>query len=50
MESVTYNFAEGGQSQGLDIALLYGKVGEFTVSLIVTSDDNSTAASATGAV
>lgn len=41
LDSVTYEVAEGAQSQHLDVALVCGKVGEFTVSLSVTTDEGT---------
>ncbi len=46
LDSVTYKFMEGAQSQHLGVALVCGKVGEFTISLNVTSD----AGTATGMI
>ena len=43
---MTYEFVEGRGSQGVDVALECGRVGEFTFSLTVTTDDTSDTATA----
>ncbi len=47
-ESVTHEFVEGGQFQGFDVVLECGKVGEFSVSLTVSTENISDTATATG--